>query len=116
MIIVSVRMKVLPQKRAELTQALLGIAENARKEKGCVSYDLYQDLEDENGFCVLEAWLSQEDLDNHWCSDSFSALLGAKHLLVEQSAIEINAVAYTAGKEAVDKVRKSVRRMVLETQ
>jgi hypothetical protein len=42
-------------------------------------------------------------------SDMFGALIGAKSLLVEPAEINIKAVSYTAGMEAVNKVREESR-------
>ena len=109
MVIVSIQMKVLPQKRGELLQALRGIADSARRDKGCISHNLYQDMEDENRIRILETWEAQKDLDSHWCTDGFSALLGTKHLLIEPPLFEIHAVSGTAGKETVDQVRMRER-------
>lgn len=110
MVIVSIRMQVLPQKRGELLQALRGIADSARRDKGCVSHNLYLDMEDENRVRILETWETQEDLDKHWCTDGFSALLGTKHLLVEAPLFEIHSVSGTVGKETVDRVRMRERK------
>ncbi len=110
MVIVSIRMKVLPQKRGELLQALQGIAENARRDRGCVSHNLYQDMGDKHRLRILESWESQEDLNGHWCTDGFSALLGTKHLLAEPPVFEIHAVSNTVGKETVDRVRMRERK------
>jgi quinol monooxygenase YgiN len=85
------------------------MTEEIRKEKGCMSCYFYQDVENENIFSVIEEWKTQEKLDSHLKSDMFSALIGTKSLLVEPAEINIKAVSYTAGMEAVEKVREESR-------
>ncbi|WP_077616996.1 putative quinol monooxygenase [Bacillus sinesaloumensis] len=43
-----------------------------RKEKGCITYTINQDIEDPSFISMLEEWENQESLDNH---------LKAKHVL-----------------------------------
>jgi quinol monooxygenase YgiN len=74
-----------------------------------MSCNFYQDVENENIFSVIEAWKTQEELDSHLKSDMFSALIGTKSLLVESPEINIKAISYTAGMEAVKKVREESR-------
>ncbi len=99
-------MKVIPEKRAELLQTLRSMTEEIRKEKGCMNCEFYQDVENENIFSVIEEWKTQEELDSHMKSDMFGALIGIKSLLVDPAKINIKAVSYTAGMEAVKKARE----------
>ena len=50
-IIVRITMKALMEKRTEMMQTLLSMIEPVGKEKGCLSYDVFCDLED-NQFSV----------------------------------------------------------------
>ena len=109
MIEATIKMKVVPEKRAELLQTLRSMTEEIRKEKGCMSCYFYQDVENENIFSVIEEWQTQEELDSHLKSDMFGALIGTKSLLVESPEINIKAVSYTAGMEAVKKIREESR-------
>ena len=102
-------MKVVPEKRAELLQTLRSMTEEIRKEKGCISCFFYQDVENENIFSVIEEWKTKEELESHLKSDMFGALIGTKSLLAESPEINIKAISYTAGMEAVKKVREESR-------
>jgi quinol monooxygenase YgiN len=106
MIITSVRMKALPEKRAELVQTLLAWLGVARKEPGCIAYWLCQDLEDQSSLWLVGEWKTQSDLDRHFRSSSFAVLQGARSLLREAQEITLHAVAFTAGNEAVDAARR----------
>jgi quinol monooxygenase YgiN len=105
MIIVRVTMNALPMKRKELLQTIEAMSASMRKEKGCLSHHLYEDMEDENVLCLLEEWESQEDLENYLKSDRFAALLGAMDLLCEGPVIKFSKVSSTAGMELVKAVR-----------
>jgi len=49
----------------ELKAVCLGLIEPTRKENGCISYDLYQDITNPGKFTFLENWKSKEHLDIH---------------------------------------------------
>jgi quinol monooxygenase YgiN len=109
MIIATIQMKVMPEKRSELLQTLRSMTKEIRNEKGCRECHFYQDVDNENVFRLIEEWKTQEELDSHFKSDMFGALIGAKGLLAEPTEINIQAVSYTAGAEAVKKAREEGR-------
>ena len=98
-------MNVLPEKQLEVMQTLLGMIEPTGKEKGCLSYAVFCDIEDNNRFSLLEEWETREDLDHHIKSHRFGVLLGSKTLLCEPPKIQINTVSQSEGMEAIDAVR-----------
>ncbi len=106
LIIVNMRMEVLAGKRKEFLRAIEGIMGMTRKAKGCLSQRIWQNIEDENQFEMFEVWKLQEDLDAHWRSDIFGALLGTEHLLRVSPQIFVNVVSHTAGIEAVTAARQ----------
>lgn len=109
MIIVRIFMIALPEKRKEVLQTLLSLLEAPTKEKGCLSYGIFADIEDENFFNVISEWESRQHLDQHMRSDRFSVLFGTKSLLSEQLRIQIFTVANAEGIEAVNFARKRIR-------
>ncbi len=106
MIIVTMEMTVLPEKQKELLQTLQAISASTRKLKGCMSSNVFKDMENENALSLVEKWETQEDLDNHLRSDKFSALLGTNNLLSKPFEFKLNGVSYTAGMEAVKAAHK----------
>ena len=56
MILVIIRMKVLSEKRMELSQTIASLSGSTRMEKGCRRCDLCQSIEDENRLFLLEEW------------------------------------------------------------
>ncbi|MFZ0482105.1 MAG: antibiotic biosynthesis monooxygenase [Desulfobacterales bacterium] len=105
MIIAKTIMNALPEKRKEVFQTLLSMIEVLRQEKGCRSCQVFQDIEDENVFSVVQKWETREDLEHHMRSDRFSVLLGANILLKEQQNIQIHTVLHTEGNGIVNAVR-----------
>jgi len=106
MIIVRTFMTVLPEKQKEVLQTLLSLMAPPGKEKGCLSYDIFSDIEDENVFNLISEWETRQHLDQHMKSDRFSVLLGTKCLLSEPLKIQIATVSEFEGMEAVCSVRK----------
>ena len=105
MIILRITMNALPEKQKEVMQTLLSMIEPTAKEKGCLSYDVFRDMEDRNVFSLLEAWENREDLEHHLRSDRFGVLLGTKSLLSEQLKIQIHTVSHSEEMEAVKAAR-----------
>ena len=89
-------MKVLAEKRKELSQTIASLIGALRTEKGCLRCDFYQSMEDENELCIFEEWDTQENLNSHLNSERFSVLRGAMNLLQEPYEMLVHTVA--AGK------------------
>jgi len=71
MIIVRITINVLPEKQKEVMQTLLSMIETAGKEKGCLSYDVFCNIERKTGFNLIEEWETREDVDRHIRSERF---------------------------------------------
>lgn len=105
MIIVRIKIKALPEKRKEILQTLLSMTGAIRQEKGCRGYKIFQDIEDENTFCLVEEWENREDLEGHLRSNGFGVLLGTRVLLEEHQDIQIHTVLLTEDKSIINAVR-----------
>ncbi len=57
--------KAKPDKIEELREVLTSFVAPTVKEKGCVFYQLHQNLADPTDFSFLEEWDSEEDLLAH---------------------------------------------------
>lgn len=100
LVIISVRIKVRPEKRKELSQTILSIVEKVRKESGCLHAGFYQDVDNETEFLVVEEWASQKDSDDHLRSDIFTVLMGAGCLMRRPPEIVIHTVSRSREWEA----------------
>jgi len=98
-------MTARPEKRKEVMQTLLSMIEPTLQEKGCLSYQVFQNIEDENVFSLIKEWETREDLDHHMRSDRFGVLFGTKILLSEQQNIQIHTISHSEGIEVVHAAR-----------
>ena len=103
-ILTTLRMIVLPERRSALLETIRGMLEPVRVEKGCLSYRLYEDLENRNAFVLVEEWATQADLERHIAEDSQRRLLGLMDLLSEQPELRFHTVSHTAGMDLVGNV------------
>ena len=99
MILVIMRMKVLSEKRMELSQTIASLSGAIGMEKGCRRCDFCQSVADENRFILLEEWNTEENLRNHLKSEHFRVLRGAMNLLKEPREIMFHTVSRLAGLE-----------------
>ena len=83
MILVIIRMKVLSEKRMELSQTITLLSGSIRMEKGCRRCDFCRSIEDENRLFLLEEWDTQENLMTHLKSEHYRVFRGAMSLLKE---------------------------------
>ncbi len=101
MIMVTIRMKVLPEKRMELSQTIALLMGDIRTEKGCKRCDFCQNTEDENQLCLLEEWDTKESLKSHLKSGHFRVLRGAMNLLKEPYQMMFHTISHPAGMEEI---------------
>jgi len=105
MFIVIIKMKAMPEKCLELKQTLQALIISTQKVKGCVSHNVFRDIENDNRFSLVQVWQNRTDLDVHLRSDKFTVLIGAKSLLSQPPEITMNEVTHSSGWEAVEAVR-----------
>lgn len=77
MIVVAGDIFINEGKRAEAIAGMIAVAHGTQQEAGCIRYNFYADLEDENRFIVYEEWESQAHLDAHLSADNPPAHMAA---------------------------------------
>jgi quinol monooxygenase YgiN len=108
MIVLRTILHARSEKQKEVMQTLLSLITPPGKEKGCLSYEIFGDIEDSKVFNLISEWETRRHLDHHLRSDRFSVLLGTKSLLCAPMNIQIFTVAETEGIESVHTVRKNI--------
>ncbi len=103
-ILVTLRMIVQPEKQRDFLETMRGMLEPVRVERGCLSYRLYEDVEDRNTLILVEEWKTQKDLETHIRTDNQRRVLGLMDLLSEQPELRFNTVSLTAGMELIEDV------------
>ena len=111
MTVIRTIMNVQPEKQKEILQTLLSLIDSPKKDKGCLNYGVFCDIEDQNVFNLISEWDTRQHLDQHMRSDGFSVLLGTKSLLTEPMEIKIFTVSGTEGMEAANTIRKKMKRI-----
>ena len=106
-ILVTLKMIVRPERRSDLLETMRGMLEPARVERGCLSYRLYEDVENRNAFVLLEEWATQEDLERHISKGNQRRLLALMDLLIEQPELQFNTVSHTAGMDLIENALKT---------
>jgi quinol monooxygenase YgiN len=97
MILIVIRMKVLSEKRMELSQTIFSLIGSIRKEKGCRRCDFCQSMENENELCLIEEWDTQKNFKSYLKSGHFRVLRGAMNLLQEPYEMMFHTVFHPAG-------------------
>jgi len=103
----TLKMIVQPERRRDLLETMRGMFEPTRVERGCLSYRLYEDVEDSNAFVLLEEWETQQDLESHIRTENQQRLFALLDLLSEQPELRYNTVSHTAGMDLIENVLKT---------
>ena len=105
MVISSLRIVTAPHSRAEVVRTLVGQLGPTGVQLGCLTCNLYQDVENPEVITLVEEWESQGDLSAHLRDEDYRAVLGAIELSREQREIHVDTVIRRAGLEVVASAR-----------
>ena len=90
-----VRIEIKEDKIDEFIEFLFSFGERLRKEEGCLSLNLYRDIEKENNYAVISEWKTREDMEKHFKRKQFSLLVGAAKVLGEHYELKIGETLET---------------------
>jgi quinol monooxygenase YgiN len=107
-------MKVLSEKRMELSQTIASLIGSIRAEKGCRRCDFCQSMENENELCLLEEWDTQKNLKSYMKSVRFRILRGAMNLLQEPYEMMFHTVFLPAGMEGIYSIEQPYSKLSLQ--
>jgi quinol monooxygenase YgiN len=99
------RITVCPENRKELFQTISSLIDPVKREKGCLTYRLYEETGDENAFALIGEWTTTDAWNDHLHSDNFAVLLGSLSLLCYSSQFEVKLLSHIANIEALTKDR-----------
>jgi len=109
MILATIKMTILPQKRSEVLKVLKNVAELCMYDPGCLSCNVYRDLHDNKVIVLEQAWKSKEDLDFHLRSEEYRNLLLILELALKQPEIRFDTISGTTGIETIERARGHTR-------
>ena len=67
----------------EFVDSLGTLVSGFRKEKGCLDYCVYKDIDEEHAFCIVAYWETHETIQKHFKTQKFEVLIGAARVLGE---------------------------------
>ena len=109
MILSTIRMTMPPQKREEVLKILRSMAEQRQDDPGCLSCNIYGDLQEKNVFVLEEVWRAEEDLNLHLRSGEYLNLLLVLEMSTRQPEIRFDIISSSSGIETIEKARGSLR-------
>ena len=98
MIVNSARITVKPEKQREFLQTITQLLEPINSAPGCVAFNVYVDVADENSSLLVSEWETEADLNRHLGSNDFAILRGAIGALSIR-AHEFTALVYAGGRQ-----------------
>lgn len=75
MIIIVAKSIIKAGKSEEFKELAKELVTESRKEKGCIAYNLHQDLNDKNIMTFIEEWESKEAIEIHNKSVHFTSIV-----------------------------------------
>lgn len=88
-------MNVQPDRRHEFLKSIRGMLELTRGEPGCITYNLYEDIENKNSFTLVEEWKTRDDLEEHVRTYNYQRLLALMNLLNEPPELRFSTGSLT---------------------
>ena len=67
------------EKARKLVEAAVELVAFSLRDKGCISYDLYQSRTNDDRYMIVETWGSAEDLKAHGETDHYKRLSPMLH-------------------------------------
>ncbi|HEY0376837.1 MAG TPA: antibiotic biosynthesis monooxygenase family protein [Pyrinomonadaceae bacterium] len=99
------RITVCPEHRKEMCQTISSLVESVKRERGCLTFCLYEEAGDENTFVLIGEWETPDAWNDHLHSDNFAVLLGSIGLLCNRSPIDFKLLSHVAAVEEMTRAR-----------
>ena len=84
-------------KTDEFIECMRSLLPGFRKEKGCLEYSLYRDIEKENTYSVAGEWKTRKAMGKHFQTHDFEVLIGAARVLGDAFEMNITEVKERGG-------------------
>lgn len=103
---VLIKLVVKKYKNEECLESMQIFQAKIRKQPGCLSFDIYQDADEENTYQLIGEWESELAMKKHFKTQEFELLLGAAKVLCDTFEIETTEVLHTGN---LDWARRQMR-------
>jgi len=88
MITMMIKIKLMPGKKKEFLDTMQSLQNEKKNLKGISGTKVYEDVEDADGFNLVDDWETDEDLERYRSGENFRVFLGAlKTLCAETNVI-----------------------------
>ena len=94
-----IKIDIKPYKLDEFTKSMHDLSPKIRKQKGCLGYTVYRDLERENTYILVGEWRTRQAMEKHFQTHDFEVLVGAARVLCETFTMNIAKVTETGSFE-----------------
>ncbi len=93
MITIIAKFSVNADKTEEFKKRAINLLRETRKEKGCLSYKIYQGRQDASKFTFIEEWLNDTAIEQHNEAKHFCEFLaGIKHITSDMNIEQLSTV------------------------
>jgi quinol monooxygenase YgiN len=101
------QLRILGSRRDEVTRVVRSMNGPLGAEYGCSSSRLYQDVEDEGSFLLVQEWSSKAMLDRFVASSDYVKVLELMELAAYPPELKFHYITNTSGLETVRSIRES---------
>ncbi len=109
MLVYLIKIEIKPYKSDEFVNSILSFSRSIRKEKGCLDYSVYRDLNKENTYSMVGEWKTRQAMEKHFQTHNFEVLIGAARVLGETFEMNIAEVSKTGSFELAREQIASLR-------
>ena len=99
-----IKIVVKKYKIDEFVDSMHSLVSGFRKEKGCLDYCVYQDLDEEHALCIVAEWETDEAMQKHFLTPKFEVFIGAARVLGETFDMIMAEVLESEDFELSDKI------------
>lgn len=107
MIVGTIRILPLPNRRAEVLEVLRGIQGPVLAQPGCDSCHVYEEDGPQPALVLVERWQTEAALDTHLRSEAYRRILGALELSGSAPEICFDHISQSEGIERIERSRLS---------
>ena len=65
MIVINAEFYIVPEQKKQFLNEISELIQASKQEEGCLSYQLYQAITDENNFVMVEKWENPQAIELH---------------------------------------------------
>ena len=105
MIVGTLRILPLPERRAEVLEVFQAIQGPVLAQPGCAACHIYEEQGPEPAVVLIESWETREALERHLRSEAYRLILGAIELSNGQPEVRFDHVSATEGMELIRRTR-----------